>query len=120
MASCSATMLGIQVLTWDPGPLLTLYQGHRGVVGGPLFECQSIHLLILGSWVNYLPQLGLRFLMCVAGTIGCPLESGLHSIHANNQWVRSSAPKGCEAILTDDIFTSESPVLVWDAYWDHS
>lgn len=69
---------------------------------------------------NYLPQLNLGFFVRGAGTIGCPLESGLHSLHADNQWVWSPAPLGCDAVLTDDAFTSESPVLVWDAYWDHS
>lgn len=50
------------------------------------------------SWVNYLPQLHLRFIMCVDGTIGCLWR-------LDNQWARSLAPLGCDPVLTNDFFT---------------
>lgn len=34
----------------------------------------------------------------------------LHSIHADNQWVRSPALLGCDPVLTDVVFTFESLV----------
>lgn len=41
------------------------------------------------SWVNYLSQLHLRSFVCVDGTVGLPLETGVHSIRADDQQIAS-------------------------------
>lgn len=56
------------------------------------------------SGVNYLPQLILRLLMCVAGTLGCPPENGRTECVSIAGGLGALLPWVWGVVLIDDFF----------------